>query len=80
MPHVSMAPNGRLVIPATVRAEIGMQDGGAFVISVQDGRVVLEPYREVLGRVREEIRRYIASDDDLSGELAADRRAEAGRE
>ncbi|HYD68404.1 AbrB/MazE/SpoVT family DNA-binding domain-containing protein [Azospirillum sp.] len=80
MPHVSMAPNGRLVIPAPVRAEVGMAEGGTFVVSVQDGKVVLEPYRDVLERVRAEVRRYIPAGTDLAEDLSRDRRAEAERE
>jgi len=80
MQHVSMAPNGRLVIPAPVRAEVGMPEGGAFVVSVQDGKVVLEPYRDVLDRVRAEVRRYIPMGTDLAGELSQDRRQDAERE
>lgn len=80
MQHVSMAPNGRLVIPAAVRAEVGMPEGGAFVVSVQDGKVVLEPYRDVLDRVRAEVRRYIPMGTDLAGELSQDRRQDAERE
>jgi len=75
-----MGANGRLVIPAPVRAEVGMPDGGAFVVTVQDGKVILEPYRDVLDRVRAEVRRYVPEGTDLAGELSRDRREEAERE
>ena len=41
--HVAMASNGRLVIPANVRSELGMQDGGKFIVHVEDGQIRLEP-------------------------------------
>jgi AbrB family looped-hinge helix DNA binding protein len=37
--RVAMAANGRLVIPATVRSELGMQDGGNFIVHVKDGHI-----------------------------------------
>jgi hypothetical protein len=30
--HITMAPNWGLVIPATIRNQIGMPQGGSFVI------------------------------------------------
>lgn len=80
MHHVTMAANGRLVVPAPLRTEIGMQDGGALVVSVQDGKLVLEPYKLVLERIRAEVRQYIPDDVDLADELSRDRREDAERE
>lgn len=80
MHHITMAANGRLVVPAPLRSEIGMPEGGALVMSVQDGKLVLEPYRLVLERVRAEVRRYIPEDVDLAEDLSRDRREEAARE
>ena len=76
--HVSMAPNGRLVIPADVRSALGMEKGGAFVLSMDaDGVVHLEPMNRVVQRVQNDVARYVAEDDDLADALVADRRREA---
>ena len=80
MHHITMASNGRLVVPAPLRSEIGMPEGGALVMSVQDGKLVLEPYRLILERVRAEVRQYVPDDVDLAEELSRDRREEAARE
>ncbi len=80
MQHVWMAANGCLVIPASIRAEVGMERGGAFVVSVHNGKVVLEPYSAVLARVRAEVREHIPPGGDLVGELIGDRRADAQNE
>lgn len=80
MQHVSMGSNGRLVIPSGVRSEIGMPEGGAMVVSVQDGKVVLEPYRDVLARVQAQVRAYVPEGISLVDEVIQDRRDEAERE
>lgn len=77
---VTMARNGRLVIPASLREAIGMPEGGPMVAGVEDGRVVLEPYAAVVARARAVLRRCIPPGTQLSEELIAERRAEAGRE
>lgn len=74
---VNMAANGRLVIPADIRAALGMEDGGAFVVRIEDGSVRLQPLREVIAQVQAEVRRYVPEGTRLSDELIEDRRREA---
>lgn len=78
--HVSMARNGRIVIPVSLRSEMGLPDGGPVVMRVEDGRLVVEPYAAAVARARAAVRRYVPEDAVLSDELVADRRAEADRE
>lgn len=78
--HVTMSANGRLVIPAALRAELGMAGGGAFVATVEDGVIRLVPLREVIRRVQANVRRYVPAGSDLAAELSAERRREAERE
>jgi AbrB family looped-hinge helix DNA binding protein len=78
--HVTMAPNGRLVIPAPVRAVLGMEHGGALVVRVEGGTIRLVPLRDVVSRVQAGVRRYIRAGTDLAAELARDRRREAEKE
>lgn len=80
MSHVKMAENGRLVIPAGIRAEVGFPQGGSFVVSVIDGKIVLEPYRAVLERVWAEVHRHVPPGTLLSEELIRERREEAARD
>ena len=80
MQPVSMDAEGRLIIPAPVRTEIGMAEGGAFAMSVQDGKLVLEPYHDVLGRVRADVRKHVPPRAELAEELIRDRREETGRD
>lgn len=78
-PHpVRLGPQGRLVVPAELRKEMGLEEGAEFVIRSDGRRLILEPRSEVLRRLR---RRFSdVRDVSLADELAADRGAEALRE
>jgi AbrB family looped-hinge helix DNA binding protein len=75
-----MASNGRLVIPANVRSELGMQDGGKFIVHVRDGQIWLEPIHTAVARAQAIVRRYVPETVSLVGELTEDRRREAESE
>jgi AbrB family looped-hinge helix DNA binding protein len=75
-----MASNGRLVIPANVRSELGMQDGGNFIVHVQNGQIRLEPIHAAVARAQAIVRRYVPETASLVGELTEDRRREAETE
>lgn len=80
--HVKMAKNGRLVLPASLRAEVGLPDGGDFVVRVEGGVITLEPHKKALERVRNLVRQYAPAEEGISvvDELIAERHAEALRE
>jgi len=40
---IEMAPNGRLVIPRELRAELGVRDAEQFTAEVRGGSIVLTP-------------------------------------
>ena len=75
--HVAMASNGRLVIPANVRSELGMQNGGNFIVHVEDGQIRLEPIHAAVTRAQAIVRRYVPEGVSLVDELTEDRRREA---
>ncbi len=77
---VSMAANGRLVIPASMRAEIGLQEGGDLVARVEDGVVVLEPIGMAVRRAQSLVRRYVPAGTSLVEEVIAERHQAAGDE
>jgi hypothetical protein len=54
-----------------------MERGGAFVASVEDGAIKLEPLDRVIRRVQANVRRYVPEGSDLADELSDDRRREA---
>jgi len=77
---LTIAPNGRVVIPANMRAELGFQHGGKVIARVVDGTVVLEPIEAAIRRAQEMVRKYVPDDVDLVAELIAERRAAADLE
>ncbi len=78
--HVTMGSNGRIVIPANIRNQLGMPQGGSFVAHVENGQVRLEPIAHAIARVQALLDDYVPSDVSLADELSAERRAAAERE
>jgi AbrB family looped-hinge helix DNA binding protein len=77
---LTIASNGRVVIPANMRAVLGLQDGGKVVARGVDGAVVLEPADAAIRRAQAMVRRYVPEGAGLVEELIAERRAAAERE
>ncbi|WP_044559411.1 AbrB/MazE/SpoVT family DNA-binding domain-containing protein [Azospirillum sp. B4] len=78
--NLTVASNGRVVIPAQMRTALGLQDGGKVVARLEDGVVVLEPIDAAIRRAQAMVRRYVPEGTDLISELAAERRAASERE
>lgn len=66
---------GRLVVPAEVRARLGLEEGTPLVLLDTSGGMVLMTRLQLRSRVREELDGL-----DLVDELLADRRAAAASE
>lgn len=77
--QVRVGPQGRVVIPASIRAELGIIPGEELVARVEGGGVVLEKRDNVLKRVRNRFR-SVPPDVSLADELIRERREEAARE
>jgi AbrB family looped-hinge helix DNA binding protein len=74
-----VGPQGRLVIPAAIRRELGLAPGAILAARVEDGRLVLEPREVVLTRLRRRFQKVTAG-VSLADELIDERRKEARRE
>jgi AbrB family looped-hinge helix DNA binding protein len=75
---VRLGPQGRIVVPAELRRALDLEEGTELAIRSDGRRLILEPRREVLRRLR---RRFAGVGDvSLAAELAADRVEEARRE
>ena len=72
-----MGRQGRVVIPADVRRELGIEPGTKLAVLVQDGGVMLLPREAIKRRLRE---MFSGIDRSLSEELIAERHAEARRD
>lgn len=77
--EITLGPQGRVVVPAPLRRELGLEAGSVLIARAEEGRLVLEPRAAVLARLR---RRFAAIPDgvSLADELVAERREAARRE
>jgi AbrB family looped-hinge helix DNA binding protein len=73
--------NGRIVIPAAIRQEMGLKAGESLLMEVEDGVLRIESHRARIRRIQEEFKKIIPPGEMLmSDELIAERREEARRE
>lgn len=78
--NLTLAPNGRVVIPANMRAELGFHGGGKLHARLADGAIILEPLDAAIRRAQAMVRQYVPQDSGLVEELIAERHAAAERE
>jgi AbrB family looped-hinge helix DNA binding protein len=76
---VAVGPQGRLVVPAEIRREMGIAPGDVLLARVENERLVLEKREVVLQRIRQRFA-HIPKEVRLSDELIAERRTEGRRE
>lgn len=74
-----LSRQGRIVIPASVRKELGLEPGEELVVRAKDGAVELQRRDELLRRIQAEWK-STAKGRDLVDELIAERRREAARD
>ena len=72
--------NGRVVIPAGIREELGFTPGQTLLLDVEDGILRIESYPARIRRIQNEFAQLIPTDRSLADELVAERREEARRE
>lgn len=73
---VRVGRQGRIVIPARLREEMGLGPGDELLGRVEDGRLVLERREDVVRRLRSRFGN-VPADRVLSEELISERREEA---
>jgi AbrB family looped-hinge helix DNA binding protein len=72
--------NGRIVIPASVRQQMGLRPGDTLLLRVSGDVLMIEGQQTRIRRVQESLRHLIPSDRVLSDELIAERREDAHSE
>lgn len=80
MPRVNVLPNGRLVLPAEMRRQLGVDKGGQLIATMQDGVVRLTTVDQSLDEACALYRQYASEGPSVVDDLIEDRRAEAARE
>jgi AbrB family looped-hinge helix DNA binding protein len=74
---VSVGPKGRVVIPAGIRRELGIEEGTELVALVEGEAVVLVPRAAIKTRLRS---MFAGVRGSMRDDLVAERRAEAAGE
>jgi AbrB family looped-hinge helix DNA binding protein len=72
--------NGRVVIPAEFRKQLGLNPGDAIVMTLEDGVLKMEPQRARVRRVQDSLNKLIPAAKRLSEELIENRREEVRQE
>ena len=73
--------SGRLLIPAPVRRQLGLEEGSELILRVEDnGEIRLSSRALALAHAQNQLRRYVPAGRSLAKELIAERQAEAERE
>jgi AbrB family looped-hinge helix DNA binding protein len=76
---VTVGPQGRVVIPAALRAELGIEPGSSLVARVEGGRLIFESREAIIRRLQARFSKG-AKGRSAVAELLAERRAEVRRE
>jgi AbrB family looped-hinge helix DNA binding protein len=77
--EVTVGPQGRLVVPAPLRRQLGIEPGDVLVARAEQDRLVLERREAVLARLRRRLA-AVPADVSMVDELIAERREETERE
>ncbi|MBM3504980.1 MAG: AbrB/MazE/SpoVT family DNA-binding domain-containing protein [Alphaproteobacteria bacterium] len=78
--YAKIGSHGRLVIPAELRAAVGLKEGDQVLIEIRDGDLRIRNYERTVRWVQETVAKYVPRDVSLVDELIAERREEAKRE
>lgn len=78
--RATLAENGRIVIPASVRQALGMEPGEELILSLGEDELRITTQRLRLAKIKAQIRKRIPAGRSLVDELIAERREEAKRE
>jgi len=75
-----VSEKGRIVIPASIREELGIKVGDVVDLRVEDSELRISTLKGRIERAQNRLRRYAVPGKLMSDELIAERREEARRE
>jgi AbrB family looped-hinge helix DNA binding protein len=78
--RLTVAENGRVVIPAPMRAALGLTGGARVLARIVDGALVLEPIDVAVARARAMVAAFAQPGISLAESLIADRHDAAASE
>jgi AbrB family looped-hinge helix DNA binding protein len=74
--EVQLGPQGRVVIPALLRRQLGFEPGDRLIARLEDGRLILEKPETIKHRLKARFA-HLPRGKSLADELLAERREEA---
>lgn len=77
--RLRVGSQGRVVIPANIRQELGIVSGDIVIVRVNDGQFILEKPKNVLARLQATFEN-VPNEVALADELIAERREAGARE
>ena len=77
---VVLGESGRIVLPASIRKEFGLQPGERLTVTSKGGEIRILSRKMALDSIRADIIRQRGSLDGLLDEFLAEKREEAARE
>ena len=77
---VRLGPDGRVVIPATMREALALKEGDVLFARLEAGEIKLLTPQAAMRRAQAIVRPFVPEGVSLVDELIADRRREAARE
>ena len=78
--RVNVLPNGRLVLPAQMRRQLGVERGGQVMAEIDGDVVRLTTADRSLDEAGALFRSYASDGEDIASEVIAERRVEAAAE
>jgi AbrB family looped-hinge helix DNA binding protein len=76
---VSLGRQGRLVIPASLRRSLGLEEGDRLVVRQEANRLVIEKPEQIKQRLKARFAQ-VPAERSLADELISERREEGRRE
>jgi AbrB family looped-hinge helix DNA binding protein len=77
---IRVAEGGRIVIPADIRKQCGLEVGTDVIVAVEDDHVTLRSASAAIQKAQAIVARHVPRGISLSRELLAERKREARRE
>ena len=78
--HVRVADDGRVVIPAALRRQLGLTPGSEAVIDRDGSAVRVRSYAQAVAEIEDHCRQFVTPGVSAVDELLAERGAEAAAE
>lgn len=77
---VTIGEGGRIVLPASLRARLGLKPGAKAILTADENGLHIESQAAMIKRIQARVKELDKGSGSMVDELIAERRAEAARE